>query len=299
MNYTFNNIKRLSNIEYNMDVSDRVATNSAYGHMYQFKKYAGISESSFIKCTVEHGAVLGVNSFWKEIITNVPTILTASNERAKILSSKYGKTAIVIGPYIAYADSYLSKNVINEIKKTNGRTLLVLPSHSVADSEVKYDEKAFEDEIVTVSHDFDKVVICLHFSDVRFGKGKKYEEKGYEVVCAGTDSDKDFLPRLKSILMLSDGVMANGISTGLIYAIYMRKPVYYYEQSLSHANINRQYYSLGLIEEPYRVFKSITNSRKMDLIEEQIEWCFKYAGGDETKTPKQLNSLLTPLIRNN
>lgn len=287
-----------SRIQYNMDASDAVATNSAYGHMYQLKKYAGIDQRFLVKCTIEHGMALPANgSFWTEVTQCVKTIIVPNNQRKRVIERYYGKKAIVIGPYILYAESLCEETSVISLKKQLGKTLLVFPAHGVIVQDAVFDFEKLIERIEEVGKAYKTIIICLHFSDILKNRAKDYEKYGYRVVCAGTDADCNFLPRLRTIIELSDAVMANAFTTGLIYAMCLEKPVYYFEQEIGKKRVKRVVYIRNPIKKSYEEFMWITRRKEMDLLNEQIEWCKANMGLNEKKTREEMTNILSSLIR--
>ncbi len=298
-NLYIENLKKLS-VEINNNVpSDRVATNDMYGHAYHIKKYVEIEEDKVLNCAIEHGSNIG-NRFVgiDEVIHPVKTVLAFSEHRKKVIQELTQKTVIPVGPYISYADSYCSNEEIQRRKQKNGRTLLVFPSHSITGANAKYDMDNFILEINKVKKDFDKVMVCLFYQDVRIGLADVYKKQGYEVVCAGYIYDKFFLSRLKMIIQLSDAVIVNGYSTGVAYALCLDKPVYFYQQRITYTNeLNYNFMKRKRDYNYLDELVEISSDRYFGNLQKQKEWGNYLFGFDCVKTKESLGEILKPLVR--
>ena len=84
------------------------------------------------------------------IISGLPAVLTYGTVRNDMLRKKKSKKLIFkIGPYIKYANQLLTDDEIKNIKKKNGKTLLVFPTHSVDRVETEFNYNGFINEIKT------------------------------------------------------------------------------------------------------------------------------------------------------
>ena len=141
------------------------------------------------------------------------------------------KEVIAVGPYIAGADNFHSEEELSRIKRKYGKILLVYPSHSIDTSLAKYDEQSLIEEIRKHEDQFDSVFICLYWKDIlNQSRLQHYLDNGFTVVCNGLGSDPHFLSRQKDLISLADMVMTNGLGTHIGYAVYLNKPVYFFQQ---------------------------------------------------------------------
>ncbi|MHC8949279.1 hypothetical protein [Sphingobacterium hungaricum] len=186
-------------------------------------------------CAIEHGFIFGslVQRFHVESWTD--TVVTFSDYRKSFIKSKTQKEVVCVGPYIHYANS---NNILTDIEKKNlknnlGKVLLIFPSHSIMNLDVKYDKDNFIDFIKAKSLDFDSVLVCLYWADILKGEDKKFLDQGYKVVTAGHINDLYFLDRLKLFFELSDAVLSNSVGTHVGYSIFMNKPLILHKQKLN------------------------------------------------------------------
>lgn len=289
-------IEGLKQEERNIPQVDVVAANHRYAHIFHLKKFAGISSDVFINCTVEHGFYYShKGGYWDEIMHNNTVVLTQSNYRKNIIESMYEKIAVPIGPYIAYVDGVYPLKTIDEIKSENGKTLLVLPSKSIESERSDFDRNIWIDVIGHHSRNFDHVMICLSKYDLQHGEAKRYISLGYEVVSAGETFSTYFLPRMRSILEIADCVLANEFTTGLVYAVWLNKPVFLFSQELKKIKIEKVMYLPRQNPAPLDEFKRVTSDENYNRIEEQKEWGIHYCGFDCVKEKAELAELLNGL----
>jgi hypothetical protein len=213
-----------------MGLSHPIIDNNLYGLNEILCKYAGIPTANH-KIFFEHGMIFGSlvqnqakNSF-------VQQVLTYSDYRENYLSG-LNKKILKIGHYIHYADDLIEESRLRDIKEKLGHVMLIFPSHSIKALMVKYDFTELLEQIKLLRKEFDTVIVCLYWKDVQLGRAKIYEDAGCKVVTAGHFYDKYFLPRLKSIINLSDATMSNNIGTHTGYCIYLNKPHYIYSQPI-------------------------------------------------------------------
>lgn len=272
-------------------------SNAIYGIEYQLKRYAGIDMTMPFNCTIEHGLYFTRTVSQYEVMHHTSHILTFSSFRAEVIKELTDIIPIAIGPYIAYAEDYRSKEYVKEMKERNGKVLLVMPSHSIQGLCANYNILEFIQKIEEVRKLFDKVVVCLYWEDLKRGVWKIYKEHGYTIVSAGNPCNPLFLSRLKYVLGLCDAVIANSVTTGVAYAMYMDKPV-----SLTCQEINYE------AERSVNMFEIEGESKKGELLDllcndkfelndEQRIYGRYVFGLEEVKTKNEMKKILTPLLR--
>lgn len=183
---------------------------------------------------IEHGVVFNdsIGSV-RYLPKRIKQVYTYSERRAAILQSHYPqKKVIALGPYILNIPFFKRKSELDKLKKTNGKTLVVFPVHSLPTNEAIFDEDSFFKEIDKVAKTFNKVYICLHYLDILKSKDILYRNKGFDIVCAGHKYDIHFINRLKDIIYLSDVTMSNSLGTHLGYSICLHRPHYFYHQNV-------------------------------------------------------------------
>lgn len=269
-----------------------------YGIEYQLKKYAGIDTGITLnKCTIEHGLALRRAVGQREVMHPVSHILTFSPFREEVIRELTDITPIAIGPYIAYAEDYRSEEERWAIKEKKGKVLLVMPSHSIQGIQADYSISRFIQQIEVMKKDFDVVMVCMYFEDMKHGMWKPYKEKGYQIVSAGNTHCPLFLSRLKYIFCLSDAIVANDVTTGMAYATYMNLPFGVIGQSVNHnVTCRNNAYELEMenyVERLYKLFEY----KQFRISEEQKEAGKYLFGLENVKAREEMQELLISLSR--
>ena len=193
-------------------------------------------------------------------------IFTYSNRRKeqleKLMSrAGYHNEVIALGPIIPGASNFYSQSDLSNIKKKLGKTLLVFPMHSWPGVENEFDNDEFVQEIERLKPQFETILVCLYYMDIRRGKHKPFVEKGYTIVCNGSRFDTYFISRHRDLIEISDVTMSNGIGTHVGYSICLNRPHYYFKQKMKQtissdysAESPEQDFRVGFEEEFVKVF---------------------------------------------
>ena len=273
-----------------------------YGIKYQLKRFAGIDTNIILnKCTIEHGLELRKYVIQSEVQHHVSRILTYSPRREEVIRELTELTPVAIGPYIAYAENYRTEAVIERQKRMLGRVLLVMPAHSIPEVEAIYSLEPLFREIERVKTKFDTVLVCLHVWDLIRGLWKPFNEHGYKVVSAGCIYSPHFFSRLKYILSLSDALIINEITTGIIYAMYMGLPIHWVREyikyelnyKISWDNTTQLECTINKNEEVYELF----DNDQFMITPEQIRFGEYMFGLNSVKSKEEMKELLLSLTR--
>jgi|GEM_PF-2723696 len=199
--------------------------NGLYGIGSGLRAFSG--HSAPLAACIEHGLVLG-EAFDNDMFDGAfPSIITMSDLRARRFSN-HGLHSVAVGPYISYVDQSLSEMDHFALKKALGKVLLVFPSHSIEeDSDSNIDEPLLIRECSRIVEEnrIDSVVVSMYYMDYILGRNRAFEKLGYTIFCAGNRYDPLFLSRLKSMIMLADYCVTDGIGTHIGYALSLGKPV--------------------------------------------------------------------------
>lgn len=272
--------------------------NSRYAIGHHLSTYAKWNKP--INAVIEHGIYYDDDVKEMEIYKNkFPAILTYGPVRHQFLNSLKGhnKAIFKLGPHIDYVDSLLSEEKLKALKSELGTVLLAIPTHSIESHRLDFDYEGWIGEIKKRGQDFDTVVVNVYFQDVLFGRHQPYLDAGFKVVTSGHRSDINFLPRLKSIIELSDMTMSNRYSTPIGYCIHLNKPHYVY----------RQYMEFKITEEAldghantkidkFEKYSDLFADYSTEITPEQMEVYNNVWGGKASlKTPEELYSIFEKL----
>ena len=206
--------------------TDSCIDNAMYGIGQTILSYAGINRHS--KCFIEHGVFFGNHIQFDQKNHWTNKIITMSRTRVEHLLCRNIKRPILpIGPYIMYAPSIISSPEYTNLKRTLGRTLLVIPSHTSSGFQAIQDESSFIDIVNDLSSGYQSVIILLYYLDLmNSDRCLAYQKAGFKIFCAGHKYDPSFLSRLRTIIELSDYTVSNSVGTHVGYCAALGKPHY-------------------------------------------------------------------------
>lgn len=218
-------------LQYGIDINRPLLTNEKhrpndyYGHATILKKFAGIDAKISLPLTMEHGVVFSESFVWdKDLKSNI--YLTLSDFRHHIIKEKTDLFPVAIGPYLHYAPDIIDRMEMVQEKRRLGKNLLVIATHSTHHIKTNFSESLLERELKERKSDYDSIRILVYWKDLNESWVRNYQEAGYEIVCAGHMYDPMFASRLKHYLQISNEVLANAEGTGIVYALFLGKPVY-------------------------------------------------------------------------
>ena len=222
-------------------------------------------------------------------------MVTMAKKRAAYLSLKAKKKSISIGPYIHYAQDFLSPRDYQMEKERLGKNLLVFPYHSTGISKVNYDKKKLCKKIHEIGKGFDSIRICMYWKDVKHGHAEYFKKQGFECVTAGYMLDPNFLPRLKSIIKLSDFTVSQGVGTQVGYCILLHKPHYIMDDRHFYTGTDKD--ELKLIRKGkncsnYKKIETAFNHIGKNISQYQYDIVNYYWGLDQIKSSIQLRKIL-------
>ncbi len=198
--------------------------NDSYGHAFILKKYAGIKEEYQIKGVLEHSVMLMDQVWLGDLSIPLPVHFTFSSYRFSYLRQFTNKALFAIGPSIHYAAPQFSREEINQMREALGNTLLVFLPHSSIQILVEFHHDRILPYLKRFEKEYENILICIGWRDVQRGIDAPYKAEGYTCVTAGHVFDRNFLPRLKSLIMLSSHTMSFGFGTHVGFCIHLGKP---------------------------------------------------------------------------
>lgn len=270
--------------------------NEWYGAATILKQYAQADKNVSLKATLEHGFYPSDDIFVQDRKSKLPLMITMGDKRAAFLSKETGKKSLAIGPYICYAKKHFNSFGFNREKKRLGRNLLVFPLHSTGVSKAHYNKKRFCEKIREIAKDFDSIRICVYWKDVLHGASKYFQKQGFECVTAGYMLDPLFLPRLRSIIELSDYTVSLDVGTHVGYCVALNKPHYIIGEKHYYAGIDKEELAIHYRGERASCYKEILKafSRYEKVItKEQYSIINRYWGLDRIRSQKELLSIFS------
>jgi hypothetical protein len=118
-----------------------------------------------------------------------------------------------IGMPILYASSTVSNRI--------PRSLLVMPSHSLDETQHSWDFSCFAQNLRAITPNYDFVAACIHPACIRKGYWlRELESLGIPVIEGATSTDQNALYRMSNLLSSFTDVVGNGFGSHLVYANY-------------------------------------------------------------------------------
>lgn len=259
--------------------------NDWYGHAKIFKKFLGLPEEYQFKFIIEHGTYLNNAVAGIDLETNLPSFITYSDNRIKILK-RYRDFAFSIGPFINFAEDMLTKEEFKKEKNRLGKSLLLFPIHSTLDTNFNFNIINLCNSVKKLGKDFDTIRVCLYWVDILKGHYKIYHDFGFETVTAGHILDSNFIPRLKSIINLSSYTVSNGISTHIAYCLFLNKPHYLISQKLNLSGNKKEIKANSILKRSKaynEVFQAFSKA-EAKITPKQYAIANHYWGLNKTKT---------------
>ena len=310
-NLNFNNLENLSkeiDNEYNETFNGELCF-TRYGMNHILRKYCGFDENYRIHALLEHGVILNeyVGGAFR-VHEYLPSVVSSDYRVSVLKKEKNYKGAYAIGPYIHYSPFLLSDDKLKEEKERMGKTLLVFPTHSIEGLITEYDIEKFITHIKDLSSDYDTVRVCMYYKDITLGKHKEYQKNGFDVVTAGHFNDYYFLPRLKSIIELSDMTMSNSVGTHIGYCLYLNKPHYIFQSELvQKAELDDRNSKLMFdngenlkkhSQDNFKYLNGLFQDFQENITKEQLKSVGYLWGFENIKSPKELRELILQINEN-
>lgn len=272
---------------------EKMRDSNYYGYARAIKEYAGVKR---LNAALEHGLYLGDRITTAEGYRTTRSVIAMSQNRVDSFKLHgLNKPIIAIGPYIHYAESLLTGEELTKLKKDLGKVLLIMPVHASKDVAVDYNRLVLLDFIETIRHEYDTIIVCLHFRDLLNNPAcvKEYEEKGYKIVCAGNEYDYNFVRRLKSIILLADYVVSNSHGTNTGFCLYLGKPqTIIYDKNLvkKHNSYTKEVQKIRDVQ--VKEIEEAFSAYSPEITEYQRRVIEKYWGLSLIKSPEELREAL-------
>lgn len=269
--------------------------NDWYSHAKHFKNYMNLPQSYQFKFIIEHGSFLTPQIAPTEADSNFPIIVTTNKYRANLLK-KHFNFSFSIGPFIQYVPHFYSDEKIIEEKRRLGKNILLFPGHSAIHHIQKFNVKWFIQNVKKIAKNFEAIRVCLYWKDIQMGLHKYYKDLGFECVTAGHIIDPFFLPRLKTLIEISDLTVSNDIGTHTGLSIYMNKPhvlFHKFPKLIADRKWEREVTTQHWKSQPFQDILNTFTKVNFKITSKQRQIADKYYGGKhDIKTKKQFKQIV-------
>lgn len=245
-----------------------------YGHAKALMDYAEID------CDYANFPIVAHGTIYAGTHPDYQTAAIFSGEYDKqIHNNRYPYIPIFsVGPYIQYAKMIYSKENMQNIKKSNGKTAIFFMTHSAEQSFVSYNEDKLLREIVDIySKKYSNIFVCAYWCDIDKEIYSKLERAGIKVISAGFRFDVKFIQRLRTIFELGDDIYVYGFTSAIVYALALKKNLFVIDcGEVYDFNNMPKYVPIVRFEETldYRYITEVlfkTENEKITLSEEEKE----------------------------
>ncbi len=262
-----------------------------YGHINELFAYGNLPEKDFLYFPImEHGI-----QFYMQTKRNYPPRIFQGDYFLDAWRKEYpGNPYYTIGPYIHYARPYYSEEKTEKLKKEFGKTLLVFPSHAYELCESKYDASQFVSYVMDrLAKDYSTVMVCAYWADLDDDIYNLFRARGAKIISAGFRGDLNFIRRLRTIIELSDCVVANALGTFLGYAVYLDKPVIMIDgnviNDIQDMSVSTQ--MEDLLRSTEKQFMIAFSPDNQNDKQKQSTLCEPYWGFKNIKTPDEIKAI--------
>lgn len=195
-----------------------------YGHDVVLKRAAGLPlVGRPLPLMLEHGVNFSDVSAYEDPLPWVRSYLCMGPHRAELLSRRSGVRGVAVGPYIQYARSVLLEDRLRDLRQELGRTLLVIPAHTVVNVERRWSADHLVALIQSLQklEGYDTVIWQCFWKD----PPPATLPADWIVACNGHYSNPWFLDCQRTLLELSAAVVACSLGTHVGYALALKRPV--------------------------------------------------------------------------
>lgn len=268
-----------------------------YGGYYNLSQYAGLDTFTLPpkNLGIQHGYSFEILE-WEKAKLNRRNLVWSKKMVQMYQSMCDNPHLYAIGAPFFYAKSLLDDVEIENEKKRLGRNLLAFPMHSSICTDTNYDPSTFLAVLKAERKYFDNVRVCLYWKDVLRGKHKIYQDSGFECVCNGHIFDMNFLRRQKSLFLIADATISNGVGSHIGYSLFMKKPHKLIKDYYEYEGGDGQELTEIMEKTNFQLVENAFNdNRDYSITTRQIEVVDKFWGISDFKSPQELKRLLLSL----
>ena len=216
------------------------AENTLYGYAYNVMKYAGLENEDILYFPLlEHGIDLS-EEFYAPRYVSGRNYIFQGNNKIDVWTKKLGQKGYAIGPFIHYSESYYSDKQIEEIKRKNGKTLLVFLPHSDEYGGEDFLMDGFTKELFEIAKGYDSIIASVFWIDTTDKYVDYLQNQGVTLVSSGFKLDNNFVSRMKTIIQMADTVVFPIMTTSIGYAYYLGKKVICLSSERNNESINTE-----------------------------------------------------------
>ena len=266
-----------------------IEENLLYGYFDEMLNYADRTYKYYEAPAVGHG----YSFFDDSIALKWHNLIETGHFFRDCIARQYSDyLCFLVGPYFHYSRSFYDDKMFDKCKKSLGKNLTVFPVHSNKYESLSYDENEFVATAFNEAKKFDSISVCVYHNDYYDKTVQMFKAGGAKIVSAGFISDTSFIKRLKTIMLLSEAVLTNGLGSHVFHALSVNKPV----------KIIPQEFSIKITTNKLDLFNAAYGERKLLLqsmlevddyriTQEQLDICEPYIGFSKVRTKKEMGAI--------
>lgn len=269
-----------------------IEENKNYGYCKGMLNFAERDDFEYYEApAVAHGYESGVME--REYLLYWYNLIEAGEFNKKYIHRNY-KDALyfTVGPYFNYAPSFYNGEKLSQHKKKIGKNLTVFPIHSILNTTVDYSSNEFVDIVLKEAKNFKSLTVCTHFNDFNSETVKLFRANGAKIVTAGFAYDSSFIKRLKTIMLLSDAVITNGLGTHVGHALSVNRPVKMISQKIkTHSLFDSNEYGDIIYGETKPKLHTILETDDYHITREILDIYEPTLGFTKVKTKEEMGAI--------
>jgi len=197
--------------------------NYSYGDNHIAAKYCGYdSVPGHISGEWQHGWIVPERNVHPEFVVGSDGLsrtrkqrryFVARKDQQEYLQSQEYSDVVAIGLPIVYVDK-------PKVERISG-SLLVMPIHSLSDTQERWNDEEYAQYIESIAHNFNKIVLCVHSSCYKKGNWiKAFQKRSIPAVIGADPEDGNTYERLATLFSRFEFVTTNAVGSHIAYAAY-------------------------------------------------------------------------------
>ena len=265
-----------------------LSENYYYGFFDGLRDYCGSDVRRYESPAVSHGyPVVGTRAS-----VTFPNIICAGELMRDYVRRECNDCLYFsVGAYLNYIESFYGEEKVVHLKSQNGKTLTVFAVHSATGTDLRYDTDEFYEIVSEESKNFDSLTVCVYFTEYKSEMTKRFESMGARIVSAGFSCDLSFAKRLKTILLLSDAVLTNGLGSHVNHALSLNIPVKLTPQKIDVNSVKNDDYIKAIYNDSGLKLRAVLENADYQITHEQLDAYEPSTGIKIKKTKEEIGAI--------
>ena len=259
-----------------------------YGNMHILRGFAGLSDFYRTDIGIQHGILYDLVC---ERDAGRHLSLAWGKHTLDTLKVQYSIDIVPIGAPFFYTEGFNSESFVQDERRRLGKNLLFFPAHSHHYTLAHFDSDVIFESLKKQKDNFDSIRVCMYWKDIQRDMHLPYIEAGYECVSAGHVFDYTFLPKLKSLLEISDASMSNALGSHVGYSVYMNKPHLLEKTLVRYENAHNDPLEWQASSATGPIEEAFATNTEFAITQEQLDIVAEFWGTDCIKTKEEMREI--------